>query len=55
MRRAHSVNTVLIDGQVAGSWTIDDDRVVVEAFDGIPSRFRDELEVERRALESFVT
>ena len=54
-RRPHSVNTVLIDGQVAGIWTIEPRGVVVEPFDGIPARFRDELEVERGALESFVS
>ena len=55
IRRPHSVNTVLVDGQVAGTWTIDPARgVVVEPFDPIPTRFRDELEDERVALEAFV-
>ncbi|MBW3606629.1 MAG: winged helix DNA-binding domain-containing protein [Actinobacteria bacterium] len=55
IRRPHSVNTVLIDGQVAGTWTITGDRVVVEPFDGVPQRLRDELDGERAALEAFVT
>lgn len=54
IRRPHSVNTVLIDGQVAGTWRVDSDRLVVEPFDGIPSAFRDGLEDERAALEVFV-
>lgn len=54
IRRPHSVNTVLIDGQVAGTWTIERRGVVVEPFDVVPARFRDELEAERAALEAFV-
>jgi hypothetical protein len=55
IRRPHSVNTVLVDGQVAGTWTIGRGGVVVEPFDGVPARYRDELEAERAALEAFVT
>lgn len=55
VRRPHSVNTVLVDGQVAGTWRIDGDRVLVEAFESIPARFRDDVEAERGALEAFVT
>ena len=55
IRRPHSVNAVLVDGQVAGTWRIDGGRVIVKAFDGIPRRFHDDLEGERAALEAFVT
>lgn len=55
VRRPHSVNTVLVDGQVAGTWRIEGHGVVVDPFDGIPARFRDELETERAALEAFVS
>jgi len=55
IRRPHSVNTVLVDGQVGGTWAFGKQGVVVEPFDGIPARFRDELEDERAALEAFVT
>jgi hypothetical protein len=55
IRRPHSVNTVLVDGQVAGTWTIEKRGVVVEPFEPIPARFRDGLEDERAALEAFVT
>jgi hypothetical protein len=55
IRRPHSVNTVLVDGKVAGTWTIERRGVVVEPFERIPARFRDELEDERAALEAFVT
>ncbi len=54
VRRPHSVNTVLIDGQVVGTWTIEPTGIVVEPFDGVPARFRDDLEAERAALEAFV-
>jgi hypothetical protein len=55
IRRPHSVNTVLVDGRVVGSWTVAERGVVVEAFDGIPAAFHEELEEERAALEAFVT
>ena len=55
IRRPHSVNAVLVDGQVAGTWRIDGGRVIVKAFDGIPRRFHDDLEAQRAALEGFVT
>lgn len=56
IRRPHSVNTVLVEGRVAGTWTFDRTQgVVVEPFEAIPARFRDELEDERAALEAFVT
>lgn len=54
VRRPHSVNTVLVDGQVAATWRLDGDRVLVEPFDGIPARFRDDVEAERGALEAFI-
>jgi hypothetical protein len=54
IRRPHSVNTVLVDGQVAGTWRIDGARVVVAVFHGVPARYADELEDERSALEAFV-
>lgn len=54
VRRPHSVNTVLIDGQVAGTWHLDGPRVTVEPFDSIPARFHDDIEAERKALEAFV-
>ena len=56
VRRPHSVNTVLVDGRVAGTWTIDTSRgIVVEPFEAIPARFHGELEDEQVALGAFVT
>jgi hypothetical protein len=54
IRRPHSVSTVLVDGQVAGTWRMDGTRVVVAVFDGIPARYADDLEHERSALQAFV-
>jgi hypothetical protein len=31
-KRPHSANTFLVDGVVAGTWTHEDDRIVVEPF-----------------------
>lgn len=55
VRRPHSVNTVLVDGRVVGTWTIEPHGVAIAAFDGIPARFHDEVERERAALETFVS
>ncbi|WP_370325426.1 winged helix DNA-binding domain-containing protein [Euzebya sp.] len=55
VRRPHSVNTLLVDGQVVGSWRIERDRVTVEPFEAIPAAFADAVEAERRAHEAFAT
>ncbi|HEX6255559.1 MAG TPA: winged helix DNA-binding domain-containing protein [Euzebyales bacterium] len=55
IRRPHSVNTVLVDGQVAGTWRIEERRVVVEPFDTLPARFADQVASERAALETFIS
>jgi hypothetical protein len=44
-----SVGAVLVDGRVAGAWNVRDGRVVVEAYERLPS----ELEDERARLEAF--
>ena len=46
--------TFLVDGFVAGLWTLRDGRVVLEPFDPLPRRARRELEEEARRLEAFV-
>jgi hypothetical protein len=46
--------TFLVDGFVAGTWSVEDGRVTVEPFETLPRSQRDELEDERERLEAFV-
>ena len=46
--------TVLVDGFVAGTWTLDDGRVRIEPFEPLPRRARDELARETKALEHWL-
>jgi hypothetical protein len=48
-----SVGTVLVDGRVVAAWSMRDDRIVLEPYEPIPARVRDELEAERESLEAF--
>ena len=49
----HSVNTFLLDGQVAGSWRFEDGRIRLEPFDGIPRAQRRALDDEAARLAAF--
>jgi hypothetical protein len=49
----HSVNTFLLDGQVAGSWRFEAGKVRLEPFDGIPRAQRRALENEAARLAAF--
>ncbi|MGC5257964.1 winged helix DNA-binding domain-containing protein [Gordonia sp. DT218] len=44
---------VLVDGRLAGSWRVEDDRVVADMMIDLPRRGRAELEVERQRLQQF--
>jgi hypothetical protein len=46
--------TFLVDGFVAGTWTLSNGRVELEPFDPLPRRVRRDLEEERAALEGFL-
>jgi hypothetical protein len=48
-----SVGTVLVDGSVAGTWSVRDGRVTVEMLEEVGRRDRDAVEAERSALEVF--
>jgi hypothetical protein len=48
-----SVGTYLVDGPVAGAWSIRDGRVVLDPFDELPTRDRRAVEDERARLETF--
>jgi hypothetical protein len=46
--------TFLVDGVVAGTWRIDDGRVLTEPFEPLPRRVMRELEAEAKRLAAFV-
>ena len=48
-----SVGTVLVDGQVVAAWSLKEGRIVVDPYEPVRSRDRDEIERERAALEAF--
>jgi hypothetical protein len=53
VKTPHSVNTFLVDGQVAGTWHHEGGKVKVEPFESIPRPVRRELGDEARRLEAF--
>jgi hypothetical protein len=48
-----SVGTYLVDGAVAGGWSLRDGRIVLDPFEVLSARDRDGVEDERAALEAF--
>lgn len=48
-----SVATFLVDGTVAGTWRFEEGRVVVQPYDGVPARRRDEVTEEAEGLARF--
>ena len=48
-----SVGTYLVDGSVAGAWSLRDGRIELDPFVDVPTRVRREIEREREALEAF--
>lgn len=53
MRNPSWVSGLLVDGRVAGAWSLRDGRVVVEPYESLSPRDRDAVESERAALEAF--
>ena len=53
VRTPHSLNTFLVDGQVAGTWRYDQGRVQLEPFERLPKGVRAELEDEAERLAGF--
>ena len=49
-----SVGTYLVDGSVAGAWSIREGRVELDPYQELGSRDRRAVDVEREALEAFV-
>lgn len=52
-RNPFSVGTYLVDGRVAGAWSVRDGRVVLEPYEDVSTRERRSIEREREALEAF--
>ncbi len=48
-----SVGTYLVDGVVAGAWSLRDGRVVLDPYEGLRAADRKAVEAEREALEAF--
>jgi hypothetical protein len=53
VKTPHSVNTFLIDGQVAGTWRYDGGKVKTEPFAPLPRTARRDLEDEAKRLAAF--
>jgi hypothetical protein len=48
-----SIGTFLVDGQVAGTWRLDDGRVTTNGFEPLPKAVRREIDSEAAALAAF--
>ena len=49
----HSVPTFLVDGEVAGKWRFEKDRVALEPFEPLPRALRRAVEDEAQQLAAF--
>jgi Winged helix DNA-binding domain len=54
-RTPFSIGTYLVDGRVAGGWSVIDGRIELDPFETLPAPDREAVERERAALESFVS
>jgi len=52
-RNPFSVGTYLVDGVVAGAWSLKGGRIVLDPFEDLSARHRRAVEREREALEAF--
>ena len=53
IRNPFSVGTYLVDGTVAGAWSLRDGRIVLDPFEELRSRDQRAVDAERDALEAF--
>jgi len=53
VRTPHSVNTFLVDGQVAGTWRFERGKIELDVFDAIPRKERRALDAEAKRLAAF--
>jgi hypothetical protein len=54
-KNPHSVNTFLVDGQVAGYWRYEGGRVELDFYDKVPAAARRELAAEADRLATLYT
>ena len=47
------MGTYLVDGRVAGAWSVRDGRIVLDPYEVLSKRDRAAVEEERAALEAF--
>jgi hypothetical protein len=52
-RNPFSIGTYLVDGRVAGAWSVRDGRIALEPYETLTSRDQRAVEREREALEAF--
>ena len=52
-RNPFSIGTYLVDGSVAGGWSLRDGRIELDPFTDVPTRVERQIEREREALEAF--
>ena len=55
IKTPNSVNTFLVDGQVAGTWRYEDGKVRVEPFEAFPRKERRALDAEAARLAAFLS
>jgi hypothetical protein len=53
IRNPFSVGTYLVDGAVAGAWSVRNGRIELDPFEALTSRTQRAVELEREALEAF--
>jgi hypothetical protein len=53
VKTPNSFNTFLVDGKVAGMWRYEDGKIALEPFEGVPRRWKRELDDEARRLAAF--
>jgi hypothetical protein len=53
VKTPNSFNTFLVDGKVAGMWRHEDGKVALAPFDGVPRRWKRQLDDEARRLAAF--
>lgn len=53
IRNPFSVGTYLVDGSVAGAWSVRDGRIELDPYETLPAKYQRAVEQEREALEAF--
>jgi hypothetical protein len=53
IRNPFSVGTYLVDGRVAGAWSVRSGRIELDAYEPLAARDAEAVEREREALQAF--